>query len=78
VTIEHSDDELDQLLRKHYHVAVDGVTVPEHLLHQVLTETEPQHGRTTRWTPVLAFALAGASFLIILASSRVVEVLLSF
>jgi len=77
VTIEHSDDELDQLLRAHYHAAVDGVTVSEHLLHQVLTETEPQRGRTARWMPVLAFALAGASFLIILASSRVVEVLLS-
>jgi hypothetical protein len=78
VTIEHSDDELDQLLRTHYHAAVDGMTVPEHLLRKALTETEPQHRRTARWTPVLAFALAGASFLIILASSRVVEVLLSF
>jgi hypothetical protein len=77
VTIEHSDDELDQLLRTRYHVAFDGVTVPEHLLHQVLTATGPQRGRTARWMPVLAFALAGASFLIILASSRVVEVLLS-
>lgn len=77
MTIEHSDDQLDQLLRTHYHTAVDGVTVPEHLLRQVLTATEPQRGRTVRWTPVLAFALAGASFLIILASSRVVEVLLS-
>lgn len=77
MTIEHSDDELDQLLRAHYHAAVDGVTVPEHLLHQVLTATEPERGRMARWTPVLAFALAGASFLIILASSRVVEVLLS-
>jgi len=78
VIIEHSDDELDQLLRTHYHAAVDGVTVPEHVLRHVLTTTEPQDGRTARWTPVLAFALAGASFLIILASSRVVEVLLSF
>jgi hypothetical protein len=77
VIIGHRDDELDQLLRVHYHAAVDGVTVPEHLLHQVLTSTEPGRGRTARWTPVLAFALAGASFLIILASSRVVEVLLS-
>ena len=77
MTIEHSDDELDQLLRTHYHAAVDGVTVPELLLHQILTETNPQRGRTARWMPVLAFALAGASFLIILASSRVVEVLLS-
>ena len=78
MTIEHSDDELDQLLRIHYHAAVDGVTVPEHLLRQVLTATEPQRGCTARWTPVLAFALAGVSFLIILASSRIVEVLLSF
>jgi len=77
VTIEHNDDELDQLLRTHYHATVDGVTVPDHVLRQVLTETEPQRGRTVRWTPVLAFALAGTSFLIILASSRVVEVLLS-
>jgi hypothetical protein len=77
VTIEHSNDELDQLLRTHYHAAVDGVTVPEHLLRQVLTAAEPQRGRTAGWAPVLAFALAGASFLIILASSRVVEVLLS-
>ena len=75
--IEHSDDQLDQLLRTHYHAAVDGVTVPEHLLRQVLIAIGPQHGRTVRWAPVLAFALAGASFLIILASSRVVEVLLS-
>ena len=77
MTIEHSNDELDQLLRTHYHAAVDGVTVPEHLLRQVLTATEPQRGRIAGWAPVLAFALAGASFLIILASSRVVEVLLS-
>jgi len=78
VTIEHSDDELDRLLRTYYRSAVSGVTVPELMLHQVLTATEPQRGRSARWTPVLAFALAGASFLIILASSRVVEVLLSF
>jgi hypothetical protein len=78
VTIEHSNDELEQLLRKHYHATVDGVTIPEDLLHQVLTATEPQRGRSARWAPVLAFALAGASFLIILASSRVIEVLLSF
>ena len=77
MTIEHSDDELDQLLRTHYHAAVDGVTVPEYLLRQVLTATEPQRGHTARWAPVLAFALAGGSFLIILASSRIVEVLLS-
>lgn len=77
MTIEYSDNELDQLLRTHYHAAVDGVTVPEHLLRQVLTATEPQRRCTARWTPVLAFALAGTSFLIILASSRVVEVLLS-
>jgi hypothetical protein len=77
VTIEHSDDELDRLLRTYYRTAVSGVTVPEHVLRHVLTITEPQDGRTARWTPVLAFALAGASFLIILASSRVVEVLLS-
>ena len=78
MTIEHSDDELDRLLRTYYRSAVSGVTVPELMLHQVLTATEPQRGRSARWTPVLAFALAGASFLIILASSRVVEVLLSF
>jgi hypothetical protein len=78
VTIEHSNDELEQLLRKHYHATVDGVTIPEDLLRQVLTATEPQRGRSARWAPVLAFALAGASFLIILASSRVIEVLLSF
>jgi hypothetical protein len=77
VTIEHSDDELDQLLRAHYRATVDGVTVSEHLLRQALTETGSQREHTARWTPVLAFALAGASFLIILASSRVVEVLLS-
>jgi hypothetical protein len=78
VTIEHSSDELEQLLRKHYHATVDGVTIPEDLLRQVLTATEPQRGRSARWAPVLAFALAGASFLIILASSRVIEILLSF
>ena len=78
MTIEHSDNDLEQLLRKHYHATVDGVTIPEDLLHQILTATEPQRGRSARWTPVLAFALAGASFLIILASSRVIEVLLSF
>jgi hypothetical protein len=78
VTTEHSDDELEQLVRTHYHATVDGVRVPEDLLRQVLTATEPQRGRTARWTPVLAFALAGASFLIILGSSRVVEVLFSF
>jgi len=77
VTIEHSDDELDQLLRTHYHATVDGVTAPEHLLRRVLTEVEPKRGRAARWTPIMAFALAGASFLIILASSRVVEVLLN-
>ena len=78
MTIEHSDDELDQLLRTYYRATVHGMTVPQHVLRQVLTATEPQHGRTARWTPVLAFALAGASFLIILVSSRVVEFLLSF
>ncbi|HWQ22412.1 MAG TPA: hypothetical protein VN478_06765 [Clostridia bacterium] len=77
MTIGHSDDELDQLLREHYHAVIDGVTAPEHLLRQALTETRPGGGRETRWTPVLAFALAGASFLIILASSRAIEVLLS-
>ena len=77
MTIEQTDDELDRLLRTYYRTAVSGVTVPEHVLRHVLTITEPQDGRTARWTPVLAFALAGASFLIILASSRVVEVLLS-
>lgn len=77
MTIEHSNDKLDQLLRTHYHTAVDGVTVPEHLLRQVLTTTEPRQGRVAHWAPVLVFALAGASFLIILASSRVIEVLLS-
>ncbi len=78
MTIERSDDELDQLLWMYYRAAVQGVTVPDHVLREALTATEPQRGRSARWTPVLAFALAGASFLIILASSRVVEVLLSF
>ncbi|MFZ2413797.1 MAG: hypothetical protein WAW16_06215 [Candidatus Cryosericum sp.] len=77
MTIEHSDDNLDRLLRAHYHTTVDGVTAPDHLLRRAMAETEPGQGHTARWTPVLAFALAGASFLIILASSRVVEVLLS-
>ena len=75
MTIERNDNELGRLLRVHYHAALDGVTVPEHLLHQALAETQP--GRASRWTPVLSFALAGASFLIILASSRLIEVLLS-
>lgn len=78
MTTEHNDDELEQLVRTHYHATVDGVRVPEDLLRQVLTTTEPQRGRTARWAPVFAFALAGASFLIILGSSRVVEVLFSF
>jgi hypothetical protein len=77
MTIEHSDDNLDQLLRAHYHTAVDGVTAPDRLLRRAMAEPEPGRGNTARWTPVLAFAMAGASFLIILASSRVVEVLLS-
>jgi hypothetical protein len=77
MTIERNDDELDQLLREHYRVALDGVTAPDRLLQQVLAKTRLGGGRATRWTPVLAFALAGASFLIILASSRVIEVLLS-
>ena len=77
MTIEHSNDRLDQLLRTHYHAAVDGVTAPENLLNQVLKTTEPQQGHVAPWAPVLVFALAGASFLIILASSRVIEVLLS-
>jgi hypothetical protein len=77
VTIEHSDEELDQLLRTHYHATVGGLKVPEHVLRRVLSETEPQRGHMARWTPVLAFVLASASFLIILASSRVAEVLLN-
>ncbi len=77
MTIEHSDDDLDQLLRTHYHTAVDGVTAPEHLLRRVLIGVEPEHGRAARWMPIMAFALASASFLIILVSSRVVEVLLN-
>ncbi|MHB8108369.1 MAG: hypothetical protein ACYDH4_13250, partial [Candidatus Cryosericum sp.] len=70
------DDDLDQLLRAHYHAAVDGVTVPDRLLRRVLEEAEPKRGGAAN-SPILAFALAGASFLIILVSSRVVEVLLS-
>jgi len=77
VTIEQNDDELDQLLRMHYHTTVGGVKAPEHVLRRVLSETEPKNGHMTRWTPALAFVLAGASFLIILASSRVAEVLLN-
>lgn len=77
MTIEQNDDELDQLLRTHYHATVGGVKAPEHVLRRVLSDTEPQHGHMARWTPVLAFVLAGASFLIILASSRVAEVLLN-
>ncbi|MHB8106265.1 MAG: hypothetical protein ACYDH4_02370 [Candidatus Cryosericum sp.] len=77
MTIEHSDDELDRLLRAYYRAAVSGVTVPERVTRRVLAATTAQRGRAARWTPVLAFALAGASFLTILASSRVAEVLLS-
>ena len=50
MTIERNDNELGRLLRVHYHAALDGVTVPEHLLHQALAETQP--GRASRWTPV--------------------------
>ena len=77
MTIEQNDDELDQLLRMHYHTTLGGVKAPEHVLRRVLSDTEPKHGPMASWTPVLAFVLAGASFLIILASSRVAEVLLN-
>lgn len=78
MTIDHKDEDLDQALRLHYHAILDGVTAPEQLRRQVLTCTEPQQGSMARWAPVLAVALAGASFLVVLASSRMAEIVFRF
>ncbi len=78
MTIEHKDEELDRALRAHYHAILDGVAAPEHLRRQVLTHTEPKRGYMAPWAPVFAIALASASFLVVLASSRAAEIVFGF
>ncbi|MHB8071246.1 MAG: hypothetical protein ACYDHF_08490 [Candidatus Cryosericum sp.] len=75
--IGHTDDKLDQLLRAHYHTAIDGIEAPETLVRAVLATASPRGGLRGAWAPLLAFTLAGASFVIILASSRAIEILLN-
>jgi len=77
VTTGHTDDQLDQLLRAYYHAGIDGLEAPDVLMHSVLATTSSQRGLRGAWAPLLAFTLAGASFVIILASSRAVEILLN-
>jgi hypothetical protein len=77
VITEHTDDELDRLLRAHYHSEIDGIEAPDRLVHAVLATTGSQRARHGGWASLLAFTLAGASFVIILASSRAVEILLN-
>lgn len=77
MTTGHTDDQLDQLLRAHYHAEIDGLEAPDALVRTVLATTGPQRGLRGAWAPLLAFTLAGASFVIILASSRAFEILLN-
>lgn len=72
-----TEDKLDELVRAHYHAEIDGIRVPDTLVYAVLAATGSQKARRTSWAPLLAFTLAGASFVIILASSRAVEILLN-
>jgi len=78
VTVEPKDKDLDQALRGYYHAILDGVTAPEHLRRQVLAHTEQQRWYMTPWAPVIALALAGASFFVVLASSRMAEIIFGF
>jgi hypothetical protein len=77
VIIGHTDDKLDQLLRAHYHAEIDGLEAPDTLVRAVLGATEVRRRGRGAWVPLLAFTLAGASFVIILASSRAIEILLN-
>ena len=77
MTTEHIDDDLDRLLRAHYHAGIDGIEAPENLVRTVLATTASQSRRRSPWAPLLALTLAGASFVIALASSRAVEILLN-
>lgn len=77
MTTGHSDDELDRLLRAHYHAELDGIKAPDMLVHDILVTTGSERPRRAIWAPLLAFTLAGASFVIILASSRAIEILLN-
>lgn len=78
MTIENRDEELDQIVRLHYHAMLDGVIMPEQLRRQALTSTEPRRGYMAPWAPILAAVLAGASFLVVLASSRIAEIVFKF
>jgi hypothetical protein len=77
VITEHTDDELDRLLRAHYHSEIDGIEAPDTLVRAVLATTGSQRARRAGWAPLLAFTLAGASFVLTLGSSRAIEILLN-
>lgn len=77
MTTGHTDDKLDGLLRAYYHTEIDGLRTPDALVDAVLATTRPAGKRHGAWTPLLALTLAGASFVIVLASSRAIEILLN-
>jgi len=75
MTKQPNDSELERSLRAYYHSTLDGAQPSRELLQTVL-EHAREHGSAAYVRPGLAFALAGVSFFIILASSRALEVLL--
>ncbi len=78
ITDRHNDDtQLEQLLRRYYHTELDGLSAPPDLLDRVRAAVSAERqGRRASLAPFLAFALAGASFVIVLFSSRLMELLL--
>lgn len=78
MTIEQNDNELERALRAHYDALLSGVQVPERLRHEVLGQVERKRGYMASWGPIVGLALASASFLVVLASSRLAEVVFHF
>jgi len=77
MTIERPDDELERLLRAHYHTVFDGLKPPQDLMESTRSRASASREHHSRLAPLLAFALAGASFVIVLLSSRMAEILLN-
>jgi len=75
MTKQPNDSELERSLRAYYHSTLDGAQPSRELLQTVL-EHARERGSAAYLKPGLAFALAGVSFFVILASSRALEVLL--
>ena len=77
MTTGRTDDKLDGLLRAYYHTEIDGLSTPDTLVDAVRAATRPAGKQHRALVPLLALTLAGASFVIVLASSRAVEILLN-